>query len=466
MDSKHPHLEKAGDVDRQTRLAQLRQFVMDGSLTNEEHRYVKILLSRVNIDIISELPIELVAQIADFLGLRDFVTCLAVSRRWRGKFLSIINAVTDELCPSLRHISMGTPLDPNECLKTLHRIGRLHRHFFESSLEKSFSWQNESYFKLDPEYHGRHKDMSAAYAQFDCQPDLEPDSSAYENALYSHGRIAWQPWPRIIVVDNLWSRTRKVFTSPKGPLVHPECKLQALGDRLVIASMDRLLTAWDHIANICLEKKLPGSIRYVATRGSEVAIILFSGDVFLWEFGGKFSTLATTPLINYHGFTNELTKDWKQNLCVIFHPTCTRKLFLASGYTDSSGSKLTLKRMVYEFDDTSHTETFESEISMGKKVRTTQVRIGKGMPCHRDIIGFVEVYLFADPPIPVAASESFVEFDIYKRKFFERTNERGFPHINWVMGHKHGDVDFLIQFHDRGFTAYSFQPGFDLKIGE
>ncbi|KAI2467785.1 hypothetical protein F4781DRAFT_423086 [Annulohypoxylon bovei var. microspora] len=474
MDSKDLPLGRVEEeVDCQARLAQLRQFVLGGSLTDEELRYVKALLSRVNIDIIGELPIELVKQITKLLDLRDFVTCLAVSRRWRDKLLSthIINAITNKLCPSLGQISIGTSLDPKECLKVLRKIGRLRSTFFESSLEKPFSWQYESYFKLDPEYHGHHEDMSAAYAQFGYQSGPEPSNRAFLSALYSNGRLAWLPKSRIIAIDNLWSRTRKVFIAPNGPLVSPVCQLQALGDRLLIVSMDRLLIAWDHTTNINIEKKLPGPVKCVTTRGLNVAIILFSGDVFLWEFGGKLSTLSSTPLIIHHSFDVEILKSWKSNLCAIFHPACNRKLFLASGYTNYVNSKSVLKRVVYEFTDTNHTETFEFEILSKTRNRkdttNAQVQIQKVMPYRRDIIGFCERYQHEESMFSTSAFETYVEFDIYNREFSARINEE-FSHrkFGWSSQHDQGDLDFLLRFYNNGFRAYSFQDGFDFKIGE
>ncbi|KAI1460968.1 hypothetical protein F4805DRAFT_351141 [Annulohypoxylon moriforme] len=463
----------AGDVDYHMRLSQLRQFISGHSLTKEEYRYIKILLSRVNTDIISELPIELVEQISELLDLSDFVTCLAVSKRWRDKFLStpIINSITDRFHPSLRQMSKGTPLDPNECLKILHTIGRLRQPRLESTLEKSFSWQYESYFKLDPDYHGHHEDTSAAYAQFDCQFDHEQDPSAHGTALYSNGKIAWRPSPRIIVVDNLWSRTRKVFTSPHGPLVHPDCKLRALGDRLVIASVDRLLIAWDHTTNICLEKKLPRYMKGVTTKGLRVAITTFNRDVFLWEFGGQLSMLSTTPITDHHNFNNEFIKCWEYNLYVIFHPACDGKLFLASGYTDTSNSKSIVKRMVYEFDNTNHVATFEFEIpskASRKEDTFSIIQIRKGMPYCRDIIGFRGVYWKEGPETSTRVTDNLVEFDIYDRKFFDRTDEESDTSrkFGWFSKRRQGDMDFLLRFHDRGFTAYSPQPGFDFGIGE
>ncbi|KAI1099632.1 hypothetical protein F4804DRAFT_76461 [Jackrogersella minutella] len=451
-------------MEHQGSLAQLRQFILGGSLTSEEHRYLKVLLSEVHVDIIGELPIELVRQIALLLDLRDLVACLAVSKRWRAKLLStpVIKDITLSLCPSLGHTT-GTPFNPNECLKILHKIGRSQYACFQSSFTKQFAWQNESYFKLDPEYHGHHEDMAAAYAQFGNYPDPEPDNFAYCRALYSNGKIAWAPKPRVIVVDSLWSRTRKVFTASTGPLGFPAIKLKALGDKLVVGAMGHLLVSWDHTTNIRQEKKLPRGIGHVATEGYRVAIILFGGDVLLWEFGGKLSTIATTPIIDYHKFNNDTLCTWTCNLCVILHPTCNRTLFLACGYADQD-DKSPMKRAVYEFKDSKHIKTFEFETPRLVKIADpnfTKPRIRKVLPYRRDIIAFGEEYEVGEVRFPTKAHETFVEFDIYDRKFSARINEEfDYRQFGWRRLLEDADLDFLVRFHSNGFTACSFQPGF------
>ncbi|KAI0882603.1 uncharacterized protein GGS22DRAFT_181123 [Annulohypoxylon maeteangense] len=472
MDSKDLPLDVVGDIDYYSRLSKIRQFVSGNPLAKEEYRFMKILLSSVNVDIISELPIELVLQIADFLPLRDFVTCLAVSKPWRAKFLSIsvLNNATYMFCPSVHQASRDTPLDPKECLNALHKIGRMPGRYFQSSLEKPFSWKYESYFKLDPDFHSHYEDMSAAYAQFGRQFDREPDSFTCRDALYSNGRIAWRPWPRIICVDNLWSRTRRVFTTPYGPLVHRRYELRALGDRLVVASMDRRLIVWDFSAStdIRLERKLPGSIRDVSTKGSRIAIILFNGDIILGGFRRTFWKLSTAPLISYRNLTNESMVSWKSNLRVIFHPACNGKFFIASGYTDKSHSETTHRRMIYEFDDDRNMTTFETSSPWTARHRQEhgipQFKILRGMPCYRDSIGFSEAYQFGELPTSFKPITPFAEFDIYDRKFSVTKN---LPHPSgWISQNNQCDMDFIVEFHNHSFTAYSLQSGFDFKIGE
>ncbi|KAI0130773.1 hypothetical protein F4814DRAFT_142587 [Daldinia grandis] len=473
MDPRNLSLSTAGgDADLPERLIKLRLLLSDGSLTNQECRYMKILLSTINVDAIKEFPVEIVAQIAQHLDLHEFVRCLAVSKYWRGKFLSlaIISDTIRRYCPSLEFSRNSEGV--NKCLNTLHRMGRLRWQSGQAYLRKEFFWEHESYFKLDPIYHSNHDTTSAVYSQFGHYPDdPKPDGQAYQSALYSRGKIAWRSKPRIVVVDNLWLRTRKIFTMPTGALVGVSLQIIALGNRLVVGTMSRILVAWDHTTNEFLEKKLPGPVRYATTEGLRVAVVLFSGDAFLWEFGGRVSMIATAPLKQHQRLYGESLRSWESNLRIFFHPTCKSTLLLASACTQS-GSKhpeAILRRVVYEFKDMNHTKTFEFEFPARVHNHAnhidSKVDIQKVLPYRRDIIGFCERHYrplsnFAMP----YQYEAFIEFDIYERRFIARTEETfDLKEFGWRAPLEDADLDFEIRFSSNGFTALSYHPGFDFK---
>lgn len=225
------------------RFTQLRQFISDSSFSREEVRYLRILLSKNRLDIINELPIELVVQIAESLDLSDFAVCTAVSRQRREVFHSspIISHFVNRFCPSLAHRSRGIQASQEEGLEVLLKIGRA-RHGVNVYVSKAFLWKYESIFQLDPEYHINHQDVTATYAQYNVDgDDPNPDGVSSLGALYSTGKIAWRPKRHIVVVDSFWSRTRKIFSAPAGPLVAPELRLLAMGNHLIVGAMDRLL---------------------------------------------------------------------------------------------------------------------------------------------------------------------------------------------------------------------------------
>ncbi|XXG96930.1 hypothetical protein Hte_003221 [Hypoxylon texense] len=447
------------DADLQPRFGKLRRFISDNSFSRQELRYLKLLIAEPRIDIIDELPIELVIQVAEFLNLSDFAACSAVSRRWREVFLSgpVLGAVTNIFCPSFAHRSRAAPATQEEHLEALRRIERSQCAMNTFHFSKYFEWSSESYFRLDPEYHNNNQDISATYAQYNLGDSVEAPG-----ALYSSGKIAWRPKRHVIVVDSFWSRTRKIFSVPAGSLISPELRLVAMGDQLVVGSIDRLVVAWDHVRNVYLEKRLPASVKRATTEGPRVALILYSGQVMLWEFGGNLINLPTAPLVNYHRFGRNTLANWQSNLTVVFHPTCNRTLFLASAYDYTVDSKAVLKRVVYEFNDAQHVKIFEIETAPVASRRTSLVWIRKVLPYRRDIIGFYE------QPFQYDSNETFVEFDIYDRKFTARINEefdrRAF---GWRAMNSDADLDFSIVFHtDNTYVAASLQPGFDFGMGE
>lgn len=234
----------AGEDNLQPRFAKLRRFISDNSFSLEELRYLRILLFEHRVDIVGELPIELVIQVAEFLDLSDLAACSAVSRRWREVFLSspVLSALMNIFYPSFAHRSREIQATQKESLEALRRVKRARDGQDGFHFSKRFEWEHESYFKLDPEYHNNHEDIPATYAQYNLDnDDPEPDGVSASGALYSNGKIAWRPKRHIIVVDSFLSRTRKIFSVPAGSLVSPELRLVAMGDQLVVGSIDRLV---------------------------------------------------------------------------------------------------------------------------------------------------------------------------------------------------------------------------------
>ncbi|KAK6955735.1 hypothetical protein Daesc_003378 [Daldinia eschscholtzii] len=476
MDSEPLSTRATGqDDDLVKRLTELRLFFSSRTFTKDEYRYMKIVLSKINVDIIGDLPLEMVRQISQLLDLHEFVLCLAVSKPWRSRLLSsaVLRTITDRFCPSLTHSS--NQYDPVVFLDALHRIGRSRWGCFQAALAKEFSWEHESYFKLDPMCHDNNHNVSAVYAQFGhYHDDPEPYDQAYTNALYSHGRIAWLAKPRVVVVDNLWTRTRKIFNRPTGPLSGPKLQILALGDRLVVGTVHGLIVAWDHVTNMYLEKRLPSPVKYATTEGLRVAMVLFNGDTFLWNFSSRLLMLATGPLKQSLGLDEQQLKSWVSNLRVFFHPTCGGTLLLASGYTDPrpGDSRAVLKRIVYEFKDMNHTDTltFEVPTSIQKHDSPANIKVDiqKVLPYRRDIIGFCErQYRPLAQRVTPYKYDNFVEFDIYERQFRARTGEEFDPEeFGWRKPLEDADLDFQVKFYCNGFSVVSYRPGFEFGIGE
>ncbi|KAH9990542.1 hypothetical protein F4779DRAFT_623793 [Xylariaceae sp. FL0662B] len=452
-----------GDIHR-LRIKQIRSFILDLSPSPQEVRYLKNLLSGFKVDIIGELPVEIVRQIAELLELRHYVTCLAVSKSWRNKFLSepVIGAMVNRYCPFLDQSSDRAKGTQDDRLKELRRIGCAN--WGKPVWVRDYFWVDEQpHFNVEEEYHGNDEDIGSLFSQSAGEEIYDgPDGS---DALYSCSKIAWCPKDRVVEVMSLWSRRAKFFTTPNGPIAGPRLKLLALGNTLVVGAISHLLVAWNHVTNAYQEKRLPGSVQRCATEGSKVAIVLFSGDIFLWEFGNKLLALPVDHLIRHHTPNDEVMQAWRSNLRIVFQPGCDSTIFLATGYTAYVNSKAVLRRTVYEFKNTDYLQRFDiefpSETSFKAYDRETSgncVRIRQLMKYGRFTIGFFEAAEHDHPGFigPPRAEYSFVEFDIYERKFTSR-EWSGCP-CNFFEPSFQRDLDFQLKFHAQHFRVVGFQP--------
>ncbi|KAI2625471.1 hypothetical protein GGS21DRAFT_530971 [Xylaria nigripes] len=317
-------------MDHSTRtLAELRQLVFgDNPLTREEHRYMKTLLSCVHVDLIGELPLELVAFVAMHLELKDFVCCLRVSKTWRKLFLSdpVMTPYARQMWPAL------TNGEVNQCnfLATLSKVGWA-SYCFRGHAKQSHSeivrWDARSHYKLDSEFHSRNDNLPHDYTEY-YGPRPSP--------VYAFGKVAWSPYSYFMVVDDLRLKTRKVFTPPSGTMRGSSLELQALGSRLVVGTIDRLLIAWDHVENRPYERLLPCRSLRCTTHDDKVAIVLFGGDVVMWTPGREILQLNTSHLISKESIDFFATRTWKSCMNVFFDSCNNETLYLASGYFSSN----------------------------------------------------------------------------------------------------------------------------------
>ncbi|KAI1084053.1 hypothetical protein F5B20DRAFT_526527 [Whalleya microplaca] len=463
------------ELNDYTRRIKIRQFISGLSPTAQEARYLRRLVSEIKTDVIGELPVELARQIADLLDLQDYVACLAVSRSWRNKFLSepAISAIMNRYCPFLdpflKQPSQSVlETRDDERLKILHRIGWANSSkSLKVFLEQTYDWRDTTYFKLDQEYHG--EDLSRVYSRFNRkQDDVDPEGPMCLRSLYSWGKIAWCHEERFIVVSSLWSRTRKLFAAPSGPIAGPRLQLFALGNTLVVGAINNVLVAWDHTTNVYREKSIPGPVKHCATEGSKVAIIFFGGDVLLWEFGNRLLTLPVDHLIRYHNLDNEQRRSWRDNLRVFFQPGCDSTIFLASGYVDSES---VLRRSVHEFQSTNYIKSFNMAIPSKASFRaynrppgSAYVEIQKFIEFGRFAIWFLEIYpkdtAAEDFDIHAKDEFSLVEFDMHERKFKSCNSDR-LRYIRFKT-FQQWDLDFRLRFHAKSFVVFSRQPGYKL----
>jgi hypothetical protein len=242
-------------MSQNTRLVELRQLTSADVLTREEIRYLKVRLSDVHTDLIGELPVELVTLIAVQLDRGDLARCLRVSKIWRQTFLSdsVMTAFAKRHWPAM----VNGVVAQDGFLNSLSRLGRASynfdlRHFDHTHPDFEFvRWDSKAHFKLDPEFHSRTDSIPDAYTRFNIDPDIDP-SAFPPFTLYSHGKVARHLFDCIVVIDNLRLKTRKIFTPPSGIMHGLKLRLEALGSRLVVGTIDRML----YVRPILLSKSI------------------------------------------------------------------------------------------------------------------------------------------------------------------------------------------------------------------
>lgn len=232
-------------------------------LTLQEVRELtcRLMKTEFRTDILARLPPELRLHIARSFDDIDVFPLLNVSRRWRELWfhpdmLKIVYQRCRYLNPGLLLPVAGE--DPLDWAKRQYElIGRRHRRFlgeFSSAsvvqhnvpdgpcwLEKDFRFvgifdQNGPLHRLD---------NTANIVRCLRVPDLE--HKELSSVLYEGRRLVWltdslpQPDDSLIVVEDLGSRTKKVYRSPFSQAYARGLKLLALGDKLVVAGSSRVM---------------------------------------------------------------------------------------------------------------------------------------------------------------------------------------------------------------------------------
>ncbi|KAI1427513.1 hypothetical protein F5Y12DRAFT_736992 [Xylaria sp. FL1777] len=443
------------------RFAQLRQLIYGHDrLSREEIRYLKHLISN-STDLIGELPLEIVVLVALELEAEEFLNCLHVSKVWRERFLSdpIRAAYAKSHWPALIDVAVNR----SSFLRALSKIARQQcvngprPYKFVAWDKKAHSVELSSRcdrIQLDPIFHNLSSNVPDAYTQYDMD-EMDGMDEPYRKiptALYSSGKVAWHLCSCVIVIDDLTLKTRKILTPPSGIMYGSLLKLQALGSRLVVGSIDRLLIAWDHVNNQAYEKLLPSRILRCTTQDDRVAIILHGGDIVIWTLGREVLQLDISPLALEAPLDSPQAETWATSLYVFFDARDRNILYLVSGFYFRGVNSTDMVRVtVHEFTVTGHVASWSSEfrdrtaqwacevepcivISEYEAERSCIIFRRHGMPCP-------DMYL--------------ITFDKLKRKFVEQGPQSSGPHsLRRRLGLmvKGGvDVDFLVSF---GFQGY------------
>ncbi|KAM0815294.1 hypothetical protein AB5N19_01088 [Seiridium cardinale] len=418
-----------GEPDRQARKTSLVSFVQQGCLDVNEYRLLKELLSRVTLqkDIVRHLPVELILLITSFLSVRDISSCLMVSRGWNALFMNhrIIFSLADRLFPQLTWIPSRERVQDESTRLELRRDFLRHlrkrlSHMDRSAQEKprafdkNYVWSAETEFTLDGQ----------EYSQFPV-----PNLPSNRRAVYGHGRIAWQRETHTLVVDDLRTKLRKILALPGGRLMGPEMMLAAIGNKLVVAVMNRHIFAWDIETSRSERKTLPSLPTQCTTFGDRVAIIT-SKEIYMWKVGGSILPI-TLPVPHGPRVSNQFPK-------AFVHPHLEKVIFARQVYRSSPS---TLRFIIHKFIGDSHVGTFNRDVEMN----------WSSAECvSSSLEGFIPLTHVWNQP---SKSYQLYEFDIYHEKFSKRSTSYG--------GGRHNDAvkfifddDFAVELSEGHYRAW------------
>lgn len=288
-------------------------------------------------DIIARLPVELRLLVARHVDGVDVISFLNVSRSWRQVWLQedMLKLVAKRWMPGFVQFFE----QKEEITSTRQNMSRLFyeaaQRFrsrslgeFQSILVETVTygdfeynikddWWIEKNLPLDPELHPPREEGKSPWVDL-LPKTIKPQdirNNTSRGFLYSKGRVAWQPalsnkasneslqdlYRGLIVVDNLYDQLRKAFTMPDVVMRGGALELKALGSKLVVASLDRTLCAWDLETNNYGSVTLPLSDFRCFTHDHHVYIYprLLTEQfwIYAWKFGGNLRDLDTKPLL-------------------------------------------------------------------------------------------------------------------------------------------------------------------------
>lgn len=176
---------------------------------------------------LQHLPNELVCNITDYLERTDFAACIRVSKTW-ARILThdlVISRLARRLVPGLTETYPSTPIPLLLCNEFTERR-KWKQPFFRQT---NILWQYpfSEYFKQDSsrEEQATIEDARARGPSFLSHP-----------VFYANRKLAWEPRPGSVLIDDLSKKTRSVIYLPHGPLSGRTSVLKGLSDSLIVVN--------------------------------------------------------------------------------------------------------------------------------------------------------------------------------------------------------------------------------------
>ncbi|KAI0516974.1 hypothetical protein F5B22DRAFT_139638 [Xylaria bambusicola] len=245
-------------------------------------------------DVFAGLPFELHVLIIDYLEPRDIDAALNASRVLRLIWLSdeMWPALADRWFPGLAQQIRLADLDESVrsevFRRSLHRLSKRIAGKFNAAMHYGFGLASDEFFHFSKNVPVNEGGVHS----YDSVENLEIDDAQRFSRflMYRDGRVAWFPegysMPYLAVVDDLRSRTRKVYLFPDyGESIRGY--KTAMSQKLFMMGHNTMLHVWHLELNRMESIELPENFQRCITEGERVLVVCQSSDLYLWTFGGK-----------------------------------------------------------------------------------------------------------------------------------------------------------------------------------
>lgn len=360
-------------LGQDTRLRKQNILNLVPCLTQQEVRDLTARLSVVDFrtDIVGRLPPELRLNIAGQFGDVDVSNLLNVSRHWRAIWLQpdILRILSQQCCyldddilndeADGQSLADWTTLQYELVCKRRRRfLGRFSSALVvRHNIGDGHQWLTKG-LDLDgvfPEGPVAGFDVGDVFSR-DQAPPLQ--HCVVQSSLYAAGRLAWLPDSlpapdnTLIVVENLNTRTKRIYRNASVSQYGRDMTLKALGDKLLVAGTSRVMYGysysnerfpgsdfvhrfiWHLDSNKCSQVFLPQQPTCCVTRGEYVAFLRPDGAL-LWNSGSELRALDFKPVLERHDKIAKLCPNRASHMTkgAFFHPFEEGTLYITVCFT-------------------------------------------------------------------------------------------------------------------------------------
>ncbi|KAH6977190.1 hypothetical protein BKA56DRAFT_65532 [Ilyonectria sp. MPI-CAGE-AT-0026] len=335
------HLDPSGIPP--ARKAELNRFVSDLSPWEILHLRNLVLGRQIQLAGLEDVPPEIVCYLIAHLDLEDIIACRSVSKGWARAWSH--DAVLTSLC---RRFAPGVcETFPNATSRQLFveamrrkKKRQMARFFDKKMILWDSAWDTDVFKNVVRPHSINRRGPEFVRGNF--------------TLCYADGKMTWQHGRDIIIVDDLFEKTRFRFAwrNPKNPLATRQSILLAASNKLIVFQ-DPVSQDHRHVIYIThMEKQgevkalyLPGVANHCYVEGEFLGVVTAAGVIIVWTWEGKAIELDL-------GGVETPTSLQSWSLPVLLpHPTQHNIVFAVWPYEHSQPDKRLFTFVVAKFED-------------------------------------------------------------------------------------------------------------------